>query len=450
MYLWTLVRGPNAITPERTRHDLPGVPGFRLQPKLARQDSGTIDTMTTIETRTSWVVAFTALGVMSVAYGAPFVAAVALKQIAGELGSARSVPALAYSLAWFGAAIGGIGMGRIADRIGVRWTVAFGALMIGVGLVVSAGNSTWRLWVGHGVFIGLLGNGGINAPLYVYVSRWFDRRRGAALALISSGQYVAGAVWPSAFERGIAMSGWRQTMMSFALVEALAVVPVGILVLRAPPETPRHANVASGSGTSPRVIGMPANVALAMLAVAAFACCVPMSMPQAHLVALCSDLGIAPSHGAAMLSVLLACAFISRQFWGWLSDRIGGLRTVLAGSLCQIVAMIGFMLTQREAGLFAVAIFFGFGFSGMVPAYVLAVRELFPAAEASWRVPTLLLFSGSGMAAGGWLAGAIYDRFGFYGAAFATGLAFNLINLIIVGSLVLRLPQTLRPALASR
>ena len=188
MYLWTLVRGPNAITPERTRHDLPGVPGFRLQPKLARQDSGTIDTMTTIETRTSWVVAFTALGVMSVAYGAPFVAAVALKQIAGELGSARSVPALAYSLAWFGAAIGGIGMGRIADRIGVRWTVAFGALMIGVGLVVSAGNSTWRLWVGHGVFIGLLGNGGINAPLYVYVSRWFDRRRGAALALISSGQ----------------------------------------------------------------------------------------------------------------------------------------------------------------------------------------------------------------------------------------------------------------------
>ena len=450
MYLWTLVRGPNAITPERTRHDLPGVPGFRLQPKLARQDSGTIDTMTTIETRTSWVVAFTALGVMSVAYGAPFVAAVALKQIAGELGSARSVPALAYSLAWFGAAIGGIGMGRIADRIGVRWTVAFGALMIGVGLVVSAGNSTWRLWVGHGVFIGLLGNGGINAPLYVYVSRWFDRRRGAALALISSGQYVAGAVWPSAFERGIAMFGWRQTMMSFALVEALAVVPVAILVLRAPPETPRHANVASGSGTSPRVIGMPANVALAMLAVAAFACCVPMSMPHAHLVALCSDLGIAPSHGAAMLSVLLACAFISRQFWGWLSDRIGGLRTVLAGSLCQIVAMIGFMLTQREAGLFAVAIFFGFGFSGMVPAYVLAVRELFPAAEASWRVPTLLLFSGSGMAAGGWLAGAIYDRFGFYGAAFATGLAFNLINLIIVGSLVLRLPQTLRPALASR
>jgi MFS family permease len=406
--------------------------------------------MTNIETRASWVVAFTAVAVMSIAYGAPYVAVVALKQIAGELGSARSVPALAYSLAWVGAAVGGIGMGRIADRIGVRWTVAFGAVMIGVGLAVSTGDSAWRLWVGHGLFIGLLGNGGINAPLYVYVSRWFDRRRGTALALISSGQYVAGAVWPSVFERGIASIGWRHTMTSFAIVEALAVVPLAVLILREPPEASRHAASISGKPISPRVLGMPANMALAILSVAAFTCCVPMAMPQAHLVALCTDLGIAASHGAAMLSVLLGCAFVSRQFWGWISDRIGGLRTVLAGSLCQIVAMVAFLLTQSEPGLFAVAIFFGLGFSGVIPAYVLAIRELFPAADAAWRVPTLLLFSGSGMAAGGWLAGAIYDEFGFYGAAFAVGIVFNLVNLILVGSLVFRLPQALRPALAGQ
>jgi MFS family permease len=406
--------------------------------------------MTSIETRASWVVAFTAVAVMSIAYGAPYVAVVALKQIAGELGSARSVPALAYSLAWVGAAVGGIGMGRIADRIGVRWTVAFGAVMIGVGLAVSTGDSAWRLWVGHGLFIGLLGNGGINAPLYVYVSRWFDRRRGTALALISSGQYVAGAVWPSVFERGIASIGWRHTMTSFAIVEALAVVPLAVLILREPPEASRHAASKSGKSIAPRVLGMPANMALAILSVAAFTCCVPMAMPQAHLVALCTDLGIAASHGAAMLSVLLGCAFVSRQFWGWISDRIGGLRTVLAGSLCQIVAMVAFLLTQSEPGLFAVAIFFGLGFSGVIPAYVLAIRELFPAADAAWRVPTLLLFSGSGMAAGGWLAGAIYDEFGFYGAAFAVGIVFNLVNLILVGSLVFRLPQALRPALAGQ
>jgi MFS family permease len=185
---------------------------------------------------------------------------------------------------------------------------------------------------------------------------------------------------------------------------------------------------------------------LALLAVAAFMCCVPMAMPQAHLVALCTDLGIAQSHGAAMLSVLLSCAFFSRQFWGWISDRIGGLRTVLAGSACQIVAMVGFLVTRSEVGLFAVATFFGLGFSGVVPAYVLAVRELFPASEAAWRVPTLLLFSGSGMAAGGWLAGLLYDRFGFYGAAFLVGVMFNLANLLIVGALVLRRQHTRRRA----
>jgi MFS family permease len=401
--------------------------------------------MSSIETRASWIIAFTALGVMSIAYGAPFVAVVALKQIAGELGSARSVPALAYSLAWFGAAVGGIGMGRVAERVGVRWTVAFGSAMIGVGLVVSTGDSIWRLWVGHGLFIGLLGNAGINAPLYVYVSRWFDRRRGAALALISSGQYVAGAIWPSLFERGIALFGWRETMTIFAIVEVAAVMPFALLILRAPPEASHAGTVAAHARGAEPVLGLPANVALALLAVAAFMCCVPMAMPQGHLVAFCTDLGFAPSHGAAMLSVLLGCAFVSRQFWGWVSDRIGGLHTILAGSLCQIVAMAGFLLTRSEPGLFAVATFFGLGFSGMIPAYVLAVRELFPAAEAAWRVPTLLLFSGSGMAAGGWLAGLLYDHFGFYGAAFGAGLLFNLVNLLIVAALVLRQD---RPVLA--
>lgn len=402
--------------------------------------------MTSIETRTSWVIAFSALGIMSIAYGAPFVAVVALKQIASELGSARSVPALAYSLAWLGAAFGGIAMGRIAERVGVKWTVAFGAVMIAVGLVVSTGDSTWRLWVGHGLFIGLLGNAGINAPCYIYVARWFDRRRGTALALISSGQYVAGTIWPPVFEQGIALCGWRTTMLIFSLVIVLSVAPLALLILRAPPEGPHAAQTTDGRAGP--VLGLPANLVLGLLAVAAFLCCVPMAMPQGHLVAFCTDLGIAPSHGAAMLSVLLGSAFLSRQFWGWVSDRIGGLRTVLAGSVCQIVAMLGFLLTSSETALFAVATFFGLGFSGMIPAYVLAIRELFPAAEAAWRVPTLLLFSGSGMAAGGWLAGLLYDRFGFYGAAFLVGMAFNLGNLLLVGALVLRRQRGLRTALA--
>jgi MFS family permease len=405
-----------------------------------------------VETRASWIVALAVLGIMSVAFGAPLVAVTGLRQIAEELGGARSVPGLAISLAWLGSAVGGIGMGRLADRVGVRWTVLFGACMIGVGLAVASGGAPWQLYLGHGLFMGLIGNAGINAPLYVYVSRWFDRRRGTALALISSGQYVAGAVWPSVFERMIAEVGWRQTMLLFGVGEALLVGLVAALVLRPPPEEAPGAGAAAG-GAPPRpgqrVLGLPPNVALALLAAAGFLCCVPMAMPQGHLIAFCGDLGIPGSRGAAMLAVLLGCAFVSRQFWGWVSDRIGGLRTLLIGSAAQAVAMTGFLLTQDEAGLFAVAAAFGLGFSGLIPAYVLTVRELFPASEAGWRIPVMLLFSGSGMAAGGWLAAVIYDHAGFYGAAFAAGLAFNGVNLLILAGLALRRrtmpPPRLRP-----
>jgi MFS family permease len=163
-----------------------------------------------------------------------------------------------------------------------------------------------------------------------------------------------------------------------------------------------------------------------------------MAMPAAHLVAFCGDLGIAASRGAAMLSVLLLCAFLARQFWGWLSDRIGGLWTVMFGSLAQVVGMLGFLATQDEAGLFFVAAAYGLGFGGIIPAYVLAVRGLFPALEAAWRVPVLLFCSLSGMAAGAWLAGAIYDRVGFYAAAWWVGIAFNLVQLAIIAELLRR------------
>lgn len=391
-----------------------------------------------IESKASWVVAFVALIAMMFAFGAAWIIAVALKDIAAEVNGARSIPALAASLAWLGSGMGGILMGRIADRIGTRWTVLGGALMIAAGLALSTYGPPWPLWIGHGLFIGLIGLGGINAPLYVYVSRWFDRRRGSALALISSGSYLAGALWPPLFETAIAQIGWRQTMLWYALIEAAIIVPLAAFYFRAPPEVIPPA-AAPGSAThGARVLGLPPNLVFAMMCAAAVLCCIPMSMPQGHLVAFCSDLGISRAVGALMLSMLLGTAFISRQMWGAISDRIGGLATVLIGSAWQASAMTAFLFTQSEAGLFAVAGAFGFGFSGIIPAYVLALRELYPASEAHWRIPTLLLFSGGGMALGGWLAGLLYDHFGYYAPAFATGIGTNILNLLIVGFLVLR------------
>jgi MFS family permease len=286
--------------------------------------------------------------------------------------------------------------------------------------------------------MGFLGIGGINAPFYVYVSQWFDRRRGSALALISSGSYLAGAMWPPVFARAIASLGWRETMLYFAAFELLLIVPAAIVALRAPPKAPHHATTLNATAEKKTVMGWPPNLVFALQMAAIFTCCIPMSMPQAHLVALCSDLGISAAHGAAMVSVLLAAAFMSRQIWGVISDRIGGLYTMLAGSALQAIGMAAFLLTQDEIGLFTVAALFGLGFSGLVPANVLASRELFPAGDAYWRMPSLLLFSGWGMAGGGWLAGLLYDHFGYYTPAFATGLAVNVINFLIVSTLAFR------------
>ena len=384
------------------------------------------------------MVATAVLVILAVSFGAPWITIVALKLIAAETDGLRSVPALANSFAWVGYGLGGIVMGYIAERVGVRWTVIFGALMITVGLALSTGGKSWQLLVGQGVFVGFLGIGGMNAPFYVYVSRWFDRHRGSALALISSGSYLAGAVWPPIFERAIAYVGWRETMLLYGLFAFIVVVPLAAIVLRRPPELTLPSGVLASAPARSAVMGWPPDLVFGLLAAAVVFCCIPMAMPQAHLPALCSDLGILASHGAAMLSTLLGTAFISRQFWGWVSDRIGGLDTVLAGSALQIVAMTAFMLTQDEVGLFTVAAAFGLGFAGIIPAFILAIRELFPASQAYWRIPLFLLCSGSGMAIGSWLAGMLYDYFGTYAPAFAAGIGANAVNLAIVGTLVLR------------
>jgi MFS family permease len=392
--------------------------------------------MTSVETRSSWLVASVALAILSISFGAPYVAVVALDAIAGEVGGARSVPALAGSLAWIGSGVGGILMGRVAERVGVRWTIMVGGLSIAAGLALSSGGQVWQLYVGHGLLIGLLGNGGINAPLYVYISRWFDRRRGTALALIGSGPYVAGALWPPIFGQAIAAVGWRQTMLIYAAVQVVTLIPLAALFLRAPPD-----HVIRGGGTAgllpPKEIRrLRPNVVLALLCAAGVLCCTPMAMPQAHLIAYCGDLGITPTRGAAMLSVLLATAFVSRQFWGWLSDRIGALTTILICSTMQVTALTALMLTQDEFGLFVVSAFFGLGFSGIIPAYALAIREFFPVSEASWRIPTMLMSTATGMAAGGWLAGVLYDAYGHYAPAFAAGVGLNALNVLIISALV--------------
>ncbi len=400
-----------------------------------------------IEGRASWRAALATLAILSVSYGAPLIVVVGLVRIQTALGTDRSVPALAGALVWIGTGVGGVMMGRVAEWTGMRLCACFGAVMMAAGLVVSTRGGVAGLYVGHGLLIGLLGNGAIYPPLVTYVSRWFDRKRGTAIALISSGQYISGMIWPWLFERAMARFGWQVVMEAYAALTLAVIVPLAVVFLAPPPVPAVAAPKARGAtrggiARGARVIGMRPGAAQALLCLAGFCCCVPMAIPSAHLVAYCGGLGLGAGTGATMLSVLLGAAFLSRQAWGLFADRYGGLATVMAGSAAQATAIAAFLLTTNEAGLFAVSAAFGLGFAGIIPGYVLAVRDLFPSIEAAWRVPLILFTAMSGMAFGSWFAGALYDHFGFYAPAFGAGVLFNLANLAVVGFLLTRQGRT--------
>jgi MFS family permease len=405
----------------------PGMP----QARLARATGS-------IESRESWIVACVALAVLSLSYGAPLVTVVALKPIAAEFGTTRSAPALAVSLTYIGSGMGGIVMGWIAGHVGMRRVVITCGMMIALGLVLASYGGLYQLYASNLVLIGLLGAAGMFSPMMAYVTSWFDRHRGSAIALVSSGQYVAGALWPLLLQIGVDELGWRLTMRICAGVIAITIPALAGWFFRRPPELAMYPTATTVTSSFTPVTGIPPNLVQAMLAGAIFCCCVTMSIPLAHIVAFCSDIGIGPRPGAAMLSLQLAAGFIAQQLWGWVADRLGGLRTIFFASASMAIAMTGFLLTQNEIGLFSVSAVFGLAFGGLIPGYILAIREIYPPAEATWRIPLVLFPGALGMAAGGWMAGLIYDGWGFYAPAFVAGIGFNLANLVLVGALVPR------------
>jgi MFS family permease len=391
-----------------------------------------------IDSAKSWLIACVALGVLTISYGAPLVTVVALKPIAAEFGTARSAPALAVSLTYIGSGMGGIAMGWIAGRIGMRRVVIGCGCMIALGLLLASYGGLYQLYASNLLLIGLLGAAGMFSPMMAYVSLWFDRRRGSAIALVSSGQYVAGAVWPLLLQTGVDEAGWRGTMRVFALFVVVTIPVLAAVFFRRPPALAAVARGATIPATFTPVSGIRPALVQAILGCAIFCCCVTMSIPLAHIVAYCGDIGIGPRPGAAMLSLQLGAGFVAQQLWGWVADRLGGLRTVLLASASMALAMTGFLLTQNEIGLFSVSGVFGLAFGGLIPGYILAIREIFPAAEATWRIPLVLFPGALGMAAGGWMAGLIYDGWGYYAPAFLAGIVFNLANLVLVGVLVPR------------
>lgn len=395
---------------------------------------------TAAESRYAWARLCASLALMTVGGSGMYAVTVVLPRVQADFGIGRADASLPYTYTMIGFGLGGILMGRLSDRYGVMVPVIIGALGLCTGFAAAgSAASMWQFSLAQGLLIGLLGTSATFAPLVADISLWFTRRRGVAVAICISGNYLAGTIWPPLMQHYIDSAGWRQTYVGIGLFCLLTMLPLALFLRPRPPipELPAAGAVPASAGAE-GTLGLAPNTLLALLCVAGVACCVAMSMPQVHIVAYCGDLGFGPARGAQMLSLMLGFGIVSRLTFGWISDHIGGLRTLLLGSTLQCVALLLFLPFKGLVSLYLVSALFGLFQGGIVPAYALIVREHFTPREAGARVGTVLMATLFGMALGGWMSGAIFDATGSYRAAFVNGIAWNLVNIAIVLALLYR------------
>jgi len=363
---------------------------------------------------------------------------VVLPAVQAEFAVDRGAASLPYTFTMIGFGLGGMVMGRLSDRFGVIVPVIVGTIALSLGMVVAGVAPSLSLYaLAQGLLIGF-GSSATFAPLIADISFWFTRRRGIAVAICASGNYLAGAIWPPVVQHFIESDGWRTTYISIGIFCVCAMLPLALMLRRPVPIADVAAGAVGGAGRTAHDIGLSPAALQTLLVIAGVACCVAMSMPQVHIVALCSDRGFGAARGAEMLSLMLGFGIVSRLVSGAIADRIGGVRTLLLGSTLQGVALVLYLGSEGLTSLYVVSALFGLFQGGIVPSYALIIREFFSPREAGARIGTVIMATLFGMALGGWMSGAIYDLTGSYDAAFLNGIAWNLLNLSIAAWLLLR------------
>jgi MFS family permease len=369
--------------------------------------------------------------VANVGMWAPIVVMPAME---AEFGTDRGTVSLAYTVTMAGFALGTLLIGRWVDRVGIAPCLAAAACLMGAGYALAAVSPSISIVIALHAAIGFGAATGFG-PLVADVSHWFLRRRGIAMAIAASGNYLSGAIWPLLLAGVQADHGWRGAYLALAVIVPALVLPLSLTLRRRVTEESWRAADAAAALRA-RTTGLSPSTLTALLFVAGIACCVAMSMPQVHIVALCVDLGYGPTVGAEMLSLMLLGGVVSRLVSGFLADRLGGLRTLLLGSALQTLALVLFLPSDALVSLYLVSAIFGLAQGGIVPAYAIIVREYLPAREAGERVGIVTFATIAGMALGGWMSGAIYDATGSYLYAFLNGIGWNVLNLAIVAALL--------------
>ena len=394
---------------------------------------------------------------MIIGTGSIYFLVVALKLISSEFDWPRVVPSIAYALQYLGGGFGGIFMGYLLDRYGMGLPALSGAIMIGLGAILtSVVSEPWQLYLIYGVMMGFLGRAALFSPLTANITRWFEHKKSTAVGIVGSGQALSGAVWPPIFQVMFDEIGWRETAVWYGVFVLVTMVPL-VLILRMRPPSAVGGTGAGAGKTAGAIAAAPPRSLAGMspmqmqltLSIASIGCCVAMSLPLAHIVSHVSDLGYDPARGAEALSVMLTCAALASMIGvGYLGNRFGGLKAIFIFSTAQAVFLAAFAFFDGLVSIYTIAALFGLGYGGILPCYPVIIREYLPAPEVGRRTGIVILFAGGGMAIGSWLGGAVYDNTGSYDLAFLIGAAFNLANLVIIASLIARTNRTPTPAVA--
>lgn len=382
------------------------------------------------DSRYAWRRLATALGLSTIGGIGLWSVVVSLPAIEAEFGVDRGGASLPYTATMIGFAIGGVLMGRFTDRLGIRVPLLLGTFSLSLGYILAANaESMWQFILAQALLIGMLGSSSTFGPLVADVTHWFVKRRGIAVAIVASGNYLAGTIWPPVLQYAIETVGWRTAHVGIGIFCLVTMLPLALSLGKR--RTVDDSNVLANGRHLLATMNLSPSKLQALLVVAGMACCIAMAMPQVHIVAYCGDLGYGVARGAEMLSLMLGFGIISRLVSGLIADRFGGVRTLLLGSTLQFLALLFYIPFDGLASLYIVSAFFGLAQGGIVPSYALIVREYFPAREAGARVSLVLMTTIVGMAIGGWMSGEIYDLTGSYQVAFLNGIAWNLVNMSI-------------------
>lgn len=411
---------------------------------------------TLVDGSVAWSRLFIALALMTIGGCGMYAVVVVLPAVQAEFGITRAQASLPYTVTMIGFGVGGVVMGRLADKVGVALPLTGASLALGLGFVVAGyAQSYWAFVLAQGVLIGLLGSSATFGPLMTDISFWFNKRRGIAVAICASGNYLAGALWPPIVQAGVQNYGWRKTYVAIGLFCALTMFLLSLWLHRGTAKSialrvtaMAAMPVIASQGKDERLdrpLGLNPQFLLILLSIAGVACCVAMAMPQVHIVAYCNDLGYGTLRGAQMLSTMLAFGVASRLISGAICDRIGGLRTLMLGSALQGLSLLLFIPFNDLISLFVISALFGLFQGGIVPSYAIIVRELFSPKQAGANVGIVIMATLIGMALGGWMSGKMFDWTGSYKAAFINGIAWNLLNLSIAFYLLRRSKQSLTP-----